>query len=153
MQSMRPHVQNRRAMEPRSRRPPKPIMAVIRPFTTRIVNPITRRFAAWLPMFGILGYRGRKSGKAYRIPMNAFRDGEDWIFALTYGSEVQWVKNVLAAGEAELTKRRTTLRLVEPELFVDPHRRLMPFPVRQFLGLMRVSEFLRMRPAPKLGGG
>jgi len=24
----------------------------------------------------------------------------------------------------------------------------MPFPIRQFLGLMRVSEFLRMRAAP-----
>jgi deazaflavin-dependent oxidoreductase (nitroreductase family) len=122
-------------------------MAFIRPFTTHVVNPITRRFAAWLPMFGILSYRGRRSGNRYRIPMNAFRDGDDWIFALTYGSEVQWVKNVLAAGEAELTKRRTTIRLAEPKLFVDRKRLRMPFPVRQFLGLMRVSEFLRMRPA------
>ena len=60
---------------------------------------------------------------------------------------MQWVKNVLAAGEATLEKRRRKIRLVEPELIVDPQRRLMPFPVRQVLGLMRVSEFLRMRPA------
>jgi deazaflavin-dependent oxidoreductase (nitroreductase family) len=128
-------------------------MAFIRPFTTHVVNPITRRFAAWLPLFGILSYRGRKSGNRYRIPMNAFRDGDDWIFALTYGSEVNWVRNVLAAGEANITKRRTTIRLVDPELFVDPHRRLMPLGVRQLLGLMRVSEFLRMRPAGKVAAG
>ncbi len=73
-----------------------------------------------------------------------FRDGEDWIFALTYGSDVQWVKNVIAAGGCRLTTRRKTYELGSPRLFVDPSRRLMPFPVRQFLGLLRVSEFLRM---------
>jgi deazaflavin-dependent oxidoreductase (nitroreductase family) len=102
----------------------------------------------WLPWFGILVYRGRKTGARYRTPMNAFRDGDDWIFALTYGSDVQWVKNVLASGEAELLVRRTTHRLVRPELFVDRNRRLVPFGFRQILGLMRVSEFMRMRPAP-----
>jgi hypothetical protein len=80
--------------------------------------------------------------------MNAFRDGDDWIFALTYGSDVQWVKNVLASGDAELVVGFTTHRLVRPELFVDPARRLMPLGIRQLLGLMRVSEFMRMRPAP-----
>lgn len=128
-------------------KPPRPPLAVIRPFTTHVFNPISRRFVRWLPGFGILGYRGRKSGKAYRTPMNAFRHGGDWIFALTYGSDVQWVKNVLAAGEATLEIRLRKIRLVDPEVFVDRNRRLMPFPVRQILQLMRVSEFMRMREA------
>ena len=34
------------------------------------------------------------------------------------------------------------------DLFTDPTRHLMPQPVRFFLGLARVTEFLRMRPAP-----
>lgn len=128
-------------------KPPRPPLAVIRPFTTHVFNPISRRFVRWLPGFGILGYRGRKSGKAYRTPMNAFRHGGDWIFALTYGSDVQWVKNVLAAGEATLEIRLRKIRLVDPEVFVDRNRRLMPFPVRQILRLMRVTEFIRMRDA------
>jgi len=37
--------------------------------------------------------------------------------------------------------------LVEPELFVDPSRRLMPLVVRTVLRLDRASEFLRMRKA------
>ncbi len=128
-------------------KPPRPPLAVIRPFTTHVFNPVSRRFARWLPGFGILDYRGRKSGKAYRTPLNVFRHGNDWVIALTYGSDVQWVKNVLAAREATLEIRRRKIRLVEPELIVDPERRLMPFGVRQVLGLMRVSEFMRMRPA------
>ena len=134
-------------------KPPRPPLAVIRPFTTHVFNPISRRFARWLPSFGILDYRGRKSGKPYRTPLNVFRHGNEWVFALTYGSDVQWVKNVLAAGEATLEKRRRRIRLVDPVLIVDAERRLMPFPVRQVLGLMRVSEFLRMRPAPPTGRG
>ena len=134
-------------------KPPRPPLAVIRPFTTHVFNPVSRLFVRWLPGFGILGYRGRRSGKAYRTPMNVFRHGDEWVFALTYGSDVQWVKNVLTAGEATLEIRRRKIRLVDPELFVDPERRLMPVPVRQVLGLMRVSEFMRMRAARPSGSG
>jgi deazaflavin-dependent oxidoreductase (nitroreductase family) len=134
-------------------KPPRPPLAVIRPFTTRLFNPISRLFVRWLPGFAILAYRGRKTGKAYRTPMNVFRHNSDWVFALTYGSDVQWVKNVLAAGEATLEIRSRRIRLVDPRLIVDPGRRLMPVGVRQFLGLMRVSEFLRMREATAPRGG
>jgi deazaflavin-dependent oxidoreductase (nitroreductase family) len=133
-------------------RPPRPPLAVIRPFTTHVFNRFSRLFVRWLPGFAILGYRCRTSGKAYRTPMNVFRHGDEWVFALTYGSDVQWVKNVLAAGEATLEVRRHRIRLVDPRLVVDPRRRLMPFGVRQVLGLMRVSEFLRMRAAPDGAG-
>jgi hypothetical protein len=74
-----------------------------------------------------------------------FRDGDDWIFALTYGY-VQWLKNVQAVGGCTLVSKRRRFALQNPRLFVDPKRRLMPFPVRQFLGLLRGSEFLRMSP-------
>jgi deazaflavin-dependent oxidoreductase (nitroreductase family) len=119
----------------------------MRAFAIRFVNPVTRAVAGWLPWFGILGYRGRRSGRMYRTPLNVFRHGRSMVFALTYGGDVQWVKNVLAAGAADLRTRGRDHRLVEPEVFIDPDRRLMPFPVRQFLGLLRVNEFLRMRIA------
>jgi deazaflavin-dependent oxidoreductase (nitroreductase family) len=126
--------------------PPRTRIRFMRPFTTRVINPFTRRFAHRLPGFAIISHRGRKSGKTYDTPMNVFRDGDAFVFALTYGSDVQWVKNVLAAGEAELRIGDRTIHLTAPELFVDPERRLMPLPVRIVLGLQRVTEFLRMRP-------
>lgn len=124
----------------------RPLLTFMRPFTTAVVNRLTRRFAGFLPGFAIVDYRGRRSGKAYRTPMNVFRDGDAYVFALTYGADVQWVKNVIAAGECELEVQGRRVHLVEPELFLDPKRRLMPIPVRWFLGVIRVSEFLRMRP-------
>jgi deazaflavin-dependent oxidoreductase (nitroreductase family) len=129
-----------------TRRPDPPLLAFARPFTTAVVNRLTRLFAGHLPGFAIVDYRGRRSGKPYRTPMNVFRDGDDYVFALTYGSDAQWVKNVLAAGECDLEVRGKRVHLIEPKLFAYPSRHLMPQPVRFFLGVMRVTEFLRMRP-------
>ena len=122
-------------------------MRFIRPFTTHVFNRFARRFAAWLPGFGILTYRGRKSGKTYRTPLNVFRRGDGYLFALTYGSDIDWVRNVLAAGEADLRTRRRDVHLIEPELFVDTKRSVMSQPFRLFLSIDNVTEFLRMRIA------
>ena len=125
-----------------------PAMRFMRPFTTRVVNPITRPFAGRLPGFGILSYVGRRSGRRYRTPINVFRHGQDYVVALTYGSDVDWVKNVMAAGECELETMGRTFHLTDLRLLVDPKQRLMPLPVRLFLRLMRVTEFLSMRAEP-----
>jgi deazaflavin-dependent oxidoreductase (nitroreductase family) len=63
-----------------------------------VTNRITSLFAGWLPGFGILTHMGRKSGKVYRTPVNVFRAPNEFIIALTYSSQCEWVKNVLAAG-------------------------------------------------------
>ncbi len=58
------------------------------------------------------------------------------------------MKNILAAGECRLGTMGRELHLVDPRLYSDPARRDMPFPIRQFLGLFRVTEFLRLRIEP-----
>ena len=113
----------------------------------RYINPITRVVAGWLPWFAVISYRGRKSGKSYRTPMNVFRHGNEFVFALTYGADVQWIKNVLASGHLQIKSMGRTYHLTDPVLFDDPTRHLMPQPVRFFLGRMRVHQFLRMRIA------
>jgi deazaflavin-dependent oxidoreductase (nitroreductase family) len=128
--------------------PPRTRMQFLRPFTTHVFNRLSRPLAPHLPGFGILEYRGRTSGRTYRTPLNVFRDGQDWILALTYSSRVEWVKNVLAAGECHLITRGRVIPLANPRLFVDPSRRHMPQPIRSFLGIMGVTEFLRLSPAP-----
>jgi deazaflavin-dependent oxidoreductase (nitroreductase family) len=117
----------------------------LRPVTTNLFNPLSRHVAGWLPGFGILIYRGRTSGRTYRTPINVFRRGDTYVLALTYGPDVQWVKNVMAAGGCELVTRGRTMRLGAPRLFTDPRRGLMPAPVRVLLGLMRVTEFMELR--------
>lgn len=126
---------------------PAPRTRFLRPCTTRVINPVTRLFAGRMPGFAILTHVGRTSGKTYRTPLNVFRRGDHYLFALTYGSDVHWVKNIRAAGGCWMRIRGRDVRLVEPELIVDPDLRLMPLLLRIVGKMNRVTEFLRMRPA------
>jgi len=120
----------------------------LRPYAVRYINPVTRLFAGWVPGFALLTYPGRKTGRTYRTPINVLRRGNYYVFALTYGSEdSQWVKNVLAAGGCQMRRMGHEVRLVEPELMVNPDPRLVPLPLRIFGRLGRVTEFVRMRAA------
>jgi deazaflavin-dependent oxidoreductase (nitroreductase family) len=128
--------------------PNKTRMWGVRPFTMRLINPVARRFAGVMPGFGLLTYRGRKTGRVYELPINVFEIGEHFIFVLTYGSESQWVKNVLAAGECDMRVRGRDVHLVEPELIANPPWELIPWPARLIERVVAgVSEFLRMRAA------
>src|SRR5256714_10891688 len=83
-------------------------------------NRITGLFAGWLPGFDILTHVGRKSGKVYRTPINVFRASNGFIIALTYSSQSEWVKNVLAAGGCELKTCGKKYQLSAPTIVRDP---------------------------------
>jgi deazaflavin-dependent oxidoreductase (nitroreductase family) len=117
----------------------------MRRFTTHLFNPGSLLFFGRLPGCGILTHLGRTSGRRYRVPVFVLRRGDDYVFALTYGSESHWVKNILAAGGVEMRVRGRELRLVEPEVFVDKTRRLMPLPYRLAGRAVHATEFLSMR--------
>lgn len=107
-------------------------------------NRITRLFAGWLPGFGILTHVGRKSGKVYRTPVNVFRAPNGFIIALTYSSQSEWVKNVLAAGGCELKTRGKKYQLSAPNVVRDPLRRRSPFPVRIILTVVGADEYMEL---------
>src|ERR1700747_921720 len=107
-------------------------------------NRITSLFAGWLPGFGILSHVGRKSGKIYRTPGNAFRAPSEFIIALPYSSQCEWVKNVLAAGGCELKTRGKKYQLSAPKVVRDPTRRRFPIPVRLILMLVGADEYMEL---------
>ena len=107
-------------------------------------NRITSLFAGWLPGFGILTHVGRKSGKVYRTPINVFRASNGVIIALTYSSQSEWVKNVLAAGGCELKTRGKKYHLSVPQVVRDPTRRRFPVPVRIVLRIVGADEYMEL---------
>jgi hypothetical protein len=70
------------------------------------------------------------------------------VFALTYGPDTDWVKNVLAAGGCELRTRGRTIRLTSPRLFHDEARRDIRPLERQVLRVIGVADFLSAKTAP-----
>jgi deazaflavin-dependent oxidoreductase (nitroreductase family) len=109
-----------------------------------VTNRITGLFAGWLPGFGILTHVGRKSGKVYRTPVNVFRTHNGFIIALTYSSQSEWVKNVLAAGGCELKTRGKKYQLSAPTVVRDPTRRRFPIPVRVVLRIVGADEYMEL---------
>jgi deazaflavin-dependent oxidoreductase (nitroreductase family) len=107
-------------------------------------NRITSLFAGWLPGFGILTHVGRKSGKVYRTPVNVFRVPNGFIIALTYSSQSEWVKNVLAAGGCELKTRGKKYQLFSPSVVRDPTRRRFPIPVGVVLRIVGADEYMEL---------
>ena len=101
-----------------------------------------------LPGFGVVHHVGRRSGRLYRTPVNVFRTPGGYVFALTYGSQAEWVRNVLAAGGCDLVTRGRRVRLTNPRLFHDERRSMTPAHVRLVLGLAHVSEFLELTGIP-----
>jgi len=113
-------------------------------FNVAVTNRITGLFAGWLPGFGILTHVGRKSGKAYRTPVNVFRAPNGFIIALTYSSQSEWVKNVLAAGGCELKTVGKKCQLFAPKVVRDPTRWRFPIPVRVVLRLVGADEYMEL---------
>jgi deazaflavin-dependent oxidoreductase (nitroreductase family) len=113
-------------------------------------NRITGLFAGWLPGFGILTHVGRKSGKVYRTPINVFRVANGFVIALTYSSQSEWVKNVLAARGCELKTRGKNYTLSAPTVVRDPTRRRFPIPVRVVLRIVGADEYMELSSLQRL---
>jgi len=92
-------------------------------FQIKYMNPLMRPFSKWMPGFAVIKHRGRTSGKDYETIVTAYREGNVLAIGLIHG-KTNWVKNVLAAGEADIRVGRKDLHLTNPRVLpvgtVDP---------------------------------
>ena len=70
-------------------------------FQVKYFNPALKPIARYLPGTATIEHRGRKSGKPYETIVTTYRKGNVLAIALGHG-KTDWVKNVLAAGEADV---------------------------------------------------
>ncbi|GAB3024603.1 nitroreductase family deazaflavin-dependent oxidoreductase [Mycobacterium bourgelatii] len=89
-------------------------------FNRHVTNPIQRMWAGWLPPFAIVEHVGRRSGKKYRTPVNAFYttvDGRVGIaIPLAYGPDRDWLKNIKAAGGGQVQRNTKTFGIADPRI-------------------------------------
>jgi deazaflavin-dependent oxidoreductase (nitroreductase family) len=93
---------------------------VLRPliaFSRAVLNPRQMRQAGRPGAFAsIIRHRGRRTGRAYETPVGVIPgDDEDaLLIILPYGARTQWLRNVLAAGEATLVTEGRTIHVDRP---------------------------------------
>ncbi len=84
-------------------------------FQIRYINPVAIRLARFTPGVTVICHRGRKSGRRLTTAVSAYRRGNVVAIMLAHG-KTNWVKNVLAAGEADIRLGRREVHLVNPRI-------------------------------------
>lgn len=79
------------------------------------VSPLVKRFRRWIPTFAVIEHRGRKSGKPYQTVVHAYTAGATLSVLLGHG-KADWVRNVLAAGQADVHLFRRDVHIVNPRI-------------------------------------
>jgi deazaflavin-dependent oxidoreductase (nitroreductase family) len=102
-------------------------------FQIRYLNPVVRRLSGAIPGVALIRHRGRRSGLVHETPVTPYRKGDLVAISLIHG-KTNWVKNVLAAAEADLHLRSGDLHLVNPRIVpAGSDGTGLPLPVRMQL--------------------
>ncbi len=126
------------------------VLDKVRVFNKHVLNPVMMIVAGQKYWYaGVIEHTGRRSGKTYATPVVIERAGDGFIIPLPYGTDVDWLRNVLAAGKATLRVHGETCQAVEPEI-VDAaaaSQQLSPRRQREF-SRFRISNYLKMEREP-----
>jgi deazaflavin-dependent oxidoreductase (nitroreductase family) len=111
------------------------------------LNPLTRRLArSSFGPFSLIRHIGRRSGKLYETPIVVAPVKDGFVIELTYGPDVDWHKNVVAAGGCRLVwhGQEYVIDTIEP---VDTATGRAAFsPARQLiLRLLRRKHFEKLK--------
>jgi deazaflavin-dependent oxidoreductase (nitroreductase family) len=84
-------------------------------FQIKYINPIAVPIARFTPGITVIKHRGRKSGRSLETAVSAYRKGNTVAIMLAHG-KTNWVRNILAAGEADVVLRGRSVHLVNPRI-------------------------------------
>lgn len=116
----------------------------------RVFNPRALRSGKWQ----VIHHVGRSSGQPYRTPIDATAVDDGYIVTLVYGQRSDWVRNVLAAGSAQLEIDGDTVDVRDPQVIsADEAFRRLPPDTKRPPGLLRIDEFLLLRRTDRASDG
>jgi deazaflavin-dependent oxidoreductase (nitroreductase family) len=118
----------------------------IRVFNKYVTNRVLQVFTR-LPRgpFAIVHHVGRRSGKPYETVIMVWPAGQGFVIALTYGPQVDWYQNLLAAGGGTIFWHRQRHVVGKPEP-IEATSALPAFPQPFRWGLARtgLQDFVRV---------
>jgi hypothetical protein len=95
-----------------------------------------------------LHHVGRRSGRAYVTPLGAYPYVDGFVLAVAY-PEVDWLRNVLAAGKCTLTRNGKEYALERPEVIpLSEALTAYPLLVKPFIVAAGMKRFLWLHRPP-----
>ncbi len=113
------------------------------PRAAKTLNRFIVPAARWLPVWAVLYHRGRKSGREYSTPVAVIKKKNVYRIALPYGTDVDWLRNVVAAGEFTIEHLGRTVTLTDLQVVHDPSVGWAPPGGRQLLRRLGVHDHLQ----------
>jgi hypothetical protein len=122
------------------------LLRIVRTFNKYILNPAMLTVAGRPHWYAsVVRHIGRRSGRAYATPVVAEQTDHGFIIPLPYGTDVDWLRNVLAAGQFVVEKDGVTCTVGEPVLIERSEAQAFLSPSRRFaFGLYGVKEYLKV---------
>jgi deazaflavin-dependent oxidoreductase (nitroreductase family) len=126
------------------------VIGSIKRFNRRWLNPWMLRRAGGRHWYaGRLEHRGRRTGRPYATPLWVDPVEQGFVMPLPYGRNVDWARNLLAAGEAMLQDHGVRYRVGHPRIV--PSAKLLPeLPglTRRMVAMYGIREFVRVDVLP-----
>lgn len=89
----------------------------VRVFNRHALNPVMMPMAGRKHWYAaVIQHTGRRTGKEYATPVVADRVADGFIVPLPYGTGVDWLRNVLAAGRATIRVEGQTYEVAHPTI-------------------------------------
>jgi deazaflavin-dependent oxidoreductase (nitroreductase family) len=85
---------------------------------TKLFNPLLMKLAGtrFLPLYGVIQHRGRRSGKDFRTPVVVRPVDDGFIVPMPWGERTDWYRNVRAAGGCLIRWNGRDYPVVHPEV-------------------------------------
>ncbi len=119
---------------------------MIRISNKHLLNPLMMHLAGrrfWYA--SVIEHTGRHSGKTYSTPVVADLAGDHVLIPLPYGTAVDWVRNVIAAGGATIVSKGRAYSTTAPTIIGSAEALpLLPRARRRTFERVHIEHFLRL---------
>jgi deazaflavin-dependent oxidoreductase (nitroreductase family) len=129
---------------------PKPLLNAIRNSNRYLLNPLILRLAGHKHWYAAaIHHTGRRSGKQYATPVVVERFADGFVVPLPYGTQVDWLLNILAAGQASIAWQGESYDVIRPEVIDTPAAMgLLSTQRQRYFARLGIEHYLKVTDAP-----
>jgi deazaflavin-dependent oxidoreductase (nitroreductase family) len=114
----------------------------------RRLNPFVLPLTRHLPPFAVLHHKGRRSGRSFETPVQAYATPEGWLVGLTFDHNAPFALNLIAAGGGEMTRAGRRYRISQPRRVGREALKTLPALAALEMRAVGIDEFLQFDATP-----
>jgi deazaflavin-dependent oxidoreductase (nitroreductase family) len=114
----------------------------------RLLNPLVLPLTRHVPPLAVLHHQGRRSGRSYDTPVQAYATPEGWLVGLAYDHNAPFALNLLAAGGGEMTRAGHRYRISRPRRVGREALKTLPALAALQMRVVGIDEFLQFDATP-----